>query len=187
MSTIVDPPEATGLTRQELARRWAELISDPVLAGLPYRMELNRWGHIEMTPPASPTHMSRASSLVQMLQDQFGTGRAFTECAIATAAGVRVADVVWCSPLFLERHREALDGWEASLPQSPELCVEILSPSNLPAEMREKAQLYLAAGAHEAWLVFADGRIEVHCSAGVRAESELVPGIVEIGQRLQAT
>jgi len=184
MSTIVDPLEVTGLTRHELARRWSELISDPVLAGLPYRMELNRWGHIEMTPPASPTHMSRASALVQMLQDRIGTGRAFTECAIATGAGVRVADVVWCSPMFLERHRETLAGWAASLPQAPELCIEVLSPSNLPAEMREKAQLYVAAGAREAWLVFADGRIEVHGPAGVCSESELAPGIVEIGQRL---
>jgi Uma2 family endonuclease len=184
MSSIMDPPEVSGLTRQELARRWAELSSDPVLAGLPYRMELNRWGHVEMTPPASPTHMSRASALVQMLQDLLGNGRAFTECAIATGAGIRVADVVWCSPMYLERHREALAGWAASLPQAPEICIEVLSPSNLPAEMREKAQFYVTAGAREAWLVFSDGRIEVHGPAGVCAESELVPGIVEIGQRL---
>ena len=34
----------------------------------------------------------------------------------------------------------------------PDLCVEILSPTNTRAEMAEKKAAYLAAGAREVWL-----------------------------------
>ena len=36
---------------------------------------------------------------------------------------------------------------------SPELVIEVLSPSNTEREMQEKATLYLATGAQEFWLV----------------------------------
>ena len=36
---------------------------------------------------------------------------------------------------------------------APELCVEILSPSNRPGEIKEKAAEYFAAGARLVWIV----------------------------------
>ena len=39
----------------------------------------------------------------------------------------------------------------ASLPEAPEICVEVLSPSNSPEEMDEKRQLYAARGCQEFW------------------------------------
>jgi hypothetical protein len=53
-------------------------------------------GHIEMTLPASPRHMETATAVVDVLRGLLG-GKAFTECAIVTPGGVKVADVVWCS------------------------------------------------------------------------------------------
>ena len=36
--------------------------------------------------------------------------------------------------------------------KAPEICVEIVSPSNTDKEMQDKIQLYLAKGVQEVWL-----------------------------------
>ena len=41
---------------------------------------------------------------------------------------------------------------------APELVIELLSPSNIPAEMLEKEQVCLATGAREFWVVDMDRR-----------------------------
>jgi Uma2 family endonuclease len=169
MSAVADPKQRT-YTRAELAARWAELAADPVLRDLPFRMELNKWGHIEMTPPASPGHMRIATRLALLLREALG-GDAFTECAIATASGVKIADVVWCSDGFLARHRDALSTMQASLTEAPDLCIEVMSPSNLLAELSEKAALYLEAGARESWIVLQDFGIQIFVAQGQRQHS----------------
>ncbi|MBV8175315.1 MAG: Uma2 family endonuclease, partial [Verrucomicrobia bacterium] len=45
------------------------------------------------------------------------------------------------------------------LERAPEICVEVLSPSNTAEEMAEKGALYFEAGAHEVWLCGVDGKI----------------------------
>lgn len=185
MSAVVAPLEPSSLGPEELARRWAEVVSDPLLGNLPYRLELNRWGHIEMTPPASPRHMDFATTLAGLLRERLG-GKALTECAIATREGVRVADVVWCSDDFARRHAASFANWEASLSEAPELCVEVMSPSNLAAELREKLRLYLEAGAKEAWMVYPDVKVEVFTSAGMSLASSLGVDLTGIRLALQS-
>src|SRR5690242_7281937 len=160
MPGMMDAVESPSMATEDLARRWADVLNDPVLRNLPYKLELNKWGHIEMTPPASPMHMRLATRLASLLERTLG-GAAFTECAIATAGGVRVADVAWCSPAFLECRQASFSNWEASLPEAPELCVEVMSPSNLGGELIEKTLLYLEAGARETWILHADLKIEM--------------------------
>lgn len=57
---------------------------------------------------------------------------------------MRVPDVVWASPELMQRH-----GFESTLLAAPELCVEVLSPTNTPAKIGEKVAAYLVAGARE--------------------------------------
>jgi len=45
----------------------------------------------------------------------------------------------------------------------PEICVEIISPSNTAEEMQEKMELYFAAGAEEVWFC-EDGEMRFHHS-----------------------
>jgi Uma2 family endonuclease len=172
-------------TRDELARRWAKVLADPVLCNLPFRMELNKWGHIEMTPPASPGHMRAASRLVLRLRELLG-GEAFHECAIVTPGGVRVADVVWCSAAFLERNQEALSTMQASLLEAPEICVEVTSPSNSYAELVEKAALYLAAGAQEVWIIREDFSIRVVDEQGEQERSRFAVDLGQLQSALQS-
>jgi len=37
-------------------KRWRELLADPELGRLPYRVETDRHGHILMSPPPAPAH-----------------------------------------------------------------------------------------------------------------------------------
>jgi Uma2 family endonuclease len=65
-----------------------------------------------------------------------------------------VPDVVWASNSFRQQHKR-----RSPLPRAPEICIEILSPSNVDAEITEKTRAYLAAGAEEVWVVAQDGTV----------------------------
>jgi Uma2 family endonuclease len=133
-------------------RRWTELLSDPVLAGIEGRIETDRHGHILMAPPPAPRHGSYQSEIAYQLRRLLKHGRVLTECPISTADGVKAADVAWASP---ERMREL--GNRACFPTAPEICVEVMSPGNTAAEIAEKRALYLDAGAAEVWLCSTSG------------------------------
>ena len=173
LMSVVSPATREAFAPAELVLRWAGVLEDPTLRNLPYRIELNKWGHIEMTPPASPRHMSIASSLVRLLEDRLGS-KAFTECAIVTSGGLRVADVVWCSTAFLARHVRIWEEWAAAFEEAPELCIEVMSPSNTYGELQERVQLYLDAGAQEAWIVHSSGKVDVFGAEASRTASRLV-------------
>jgi Uma2 family endonuclease len=88
-------------------------------------------------------------------------GTTITECAVETEIGVRVPDIAWASPEFIHRQ-----GIPATFPNAPDLCVEVVSPSNSKIEMHEKTGAYLAAGAREVWLVAENGTVEMFDTTG---------------------
>jgi Uma2 family endonuclease len=62
--------------------------------------------------------------------------------------------------MAFRRVRAGARGTEPTrLGTGPEICVEILSPSNSVEEMVEKCALYFEAGAKEVWLCGMDGEI----------------------------
>lgn len=81
-------------------------------------------------------------------------GRVITECPISTADGVKAADVAWASAACLGKL-----GDQVCFSQAPEICVEILSPGNTPAEIQEKTALYFDAGALEVWHCTSQGKM----------------------------
>ena len=75
-------------------------------------------------------------------------------------------DVAWCSEAFLAQH------WsDVALQKAPEICVEVVSPSNSEAELRNKTVQYLSLGAQEVWLVAEEGVVEIHSQSGTRDDS----------------
>src|SRR6266550_2845633 len=128
--TIELPPQET--QRSFNLRHWAELVADPALAKIEGRIETDRHGHIIMSPPPAPSHGGFQSEISHLLRSLMDRGRVLTECPISTADGVKAADVAWASP---ERMREL--GHHVCFPKAPEICVEVLSPSNTEAEMHE--------------------------------------------------
>lgn len=66
---------------------------------------------------------------------------------------LRGADVA-----FVSHSRWAGTDGDDNLHGSPELVIEVLSPSNTKSEMREKATLCLSTGAEEFWIVIQTGK-----------------------------
>ena len=72
------------------------------------------------------------------------------------------------------------------VPGAPDIAVEVVSPSNSPAEIDRKVREYLEAGSQRVWLVYAvPPRVVIHCSNGdvqtftedeVITDEELLPG-----------
>ena len=154
--------------------QWQDVIHNPYLKDLPFKIELNRWGRIEMSP-ASNRHALLQSRLAQWIRTGIGKGETLTEASIQTSDGVRVPDVVWASDAFLAEH-----DFETPFSRAPNICVEIISPSTSRLEMLEKTRLYLEAGATEVWLVNESGQLEVEDTEGAREDSRLLPGIRQI-------
>jgi Uma2 family endonuclease len=123
-------------------RRWAELLADRGLAKVEGRIETDRHGHIIMSPPPAPSHGSFQLEIGYLLRTLLPEGRVLTECPISTADGVKAADVAWASP-----ERMADLGAKVCFPRAPDICVEVMSPSNTEAEIHEKMALYFDAGA----------------------------------------
>lgn len=130
---------------------WQEVIDNPYLQNLPFKIELSKWGKVEMSP-ASNLHGRRQVEISSELSKKRG-GVVIAECSIQTDDGVRVADVAWISDALYAQF-----GTQTPYPQAPEVCVEIMSPSSTRAEMHMKAGLYLKAGAKEVWIEPLEGK-----------------------------
>jgi len=144
--------------------QWQDVIADKSLQDLPYKIELNERGNIEMSP-ASFMHSHLQGELVHRLAVELG-GKVFTELAIQTRKGVKVPDIAWGTEDYFQRHCEDICATSA-----PELCIEILSPSNTMLEMQEKISLYLEAGAIEVWLVDQQNLIRFFNAEGEQQKS----------------
>lgn len=142
--TLELPPQKTQTAFN--LRRWAELLADRELAKVEGRIETDRHGHIIMSPPPAPNHGSFQLEIGRLLWALLPEGRVLTECPISTADGVKAADVAWASPDRMEELGE-----QVCFPTAPEICVEVMSPSNTEPEIREKMALYFDAGAKEVW------------------------------------
>lgn len=150
----VSPPQELiegPLTTEELAARYRALCDDPLYARVPGKIEIDVWGRMVMTPPAY-YHGTLQGRLVRKLAAALG-GEASVEVPIATPAGLFLADVAWANRSFAARHQDDL-----ALMRAPEICIEVVSPSNSVQELKEKREAYLAAGAVEVWIVYPKSR-----------------------------
>ncbi|MDQ2696741.1 MAG: Uma2 family endonuclease [Pseudomonadota bacterium] len=149
---------------------WQDICDNPLLRELPFKIETNKWGHIEMSP-ASNQHGLYQVLIIEWLLKLCPDGRPIAECSVQTSQGVKVADVAWGSYGFFRRNRLANPYQE-----SPEIVVEIVSPANTTQEMMEKKELYFARGAREFWLCDKDGRMTFYDNHRELPNSELAGG-----------
>lgn len=153
---------------------WQEVCDDPLLRELPYKIELNEWGNIVMSP-ASSRHSILQGLIQDALRRHRQDGLIFPECPIQTARGVKVPDVVWASAAFLSQYANT-----SPFPRAPELCIEIMSPANSMREMDDKRELYFARGAQEVWLCDEHGSLSFYDCAEQLPASRLFPGLGRI-------
>ena len=149
--------------------KWEEVCNNQQLQNLPFKIELNKWGQIVMSP-VKIKHSFYQGRIQRLLESLLQTGEVMPECAINTSDGVKVADVVWCSD---ERFDQIQDEVSASI--APEICIEVKSIGNTLEEMEFKKKLYFEAQAMEVWICNEQGDITFYNEQNELTQSLLVP------------
>jgi len=159
---------------------WQQVCEDKALANLPYKIELDKYGNILMSP-AHKKHSRLQGKILRRLVRHLPQGDSLPECAVETSEGTKVPDVAWIS----EERWSSMNPDEASCSTAPEICVEVLSPSNTIEEIigtperPGKRELYFQAGAKEFWTCDESGRVTFYKPSGRIPKSELCPDFPE--------
>jgi Uma2 family endonuclease len=148
---------------------WEQLCKDKRFEDAPYKIESNAQGQIIMSP-TSNYHGSYGFRVGELLRRHLPKGEVVVECAVETSDGTKEADVAWLSP---QRWSQVAEDFSCKI--APEICVEVISPSNTVKEMLYKKDLYLAAGALEYWLCDREGRLRFFNVSGELSKSKLAP------------
>ncbi len=136
----------------------ATLLTAADLLAMPddgFRYELVE-GEIKKMSPAGIRHARVAGRLIRLLsQHVFQDNLGETLTAEPSFRLSRDPDTVRVPDIAFIR-AERLRGWddrEACWPGAPDLAIEVLSPSDAPAEVDEKVRAWLDAGAAMVWVV----------------------------------
>ncbi len=150
-----------------IKKQWQEVLENPSLHDLPYKIELNERGQLLLSP-VTKRHTFLQYLIAKHLEQLLTGGYALQEVSILTSKGVRVADVAWA--LETHFHEEQDDVFTLA----PSICVEVWSNSNTKEEFLEKRGLYFAAGAKEVWECDQNGNMQFFNADGLLEQSELV-------------
>ncbi len=157
---------------------WREVVAHSSLADMPFKIETTGFGQVVMSP-ATSWHGLFQGAIQDLIREFIVGGSVAQECPVQTSDGVKVADVAWLSSEFLKAHLS-----EDVFLTAPELCIEIISPSNTALEIRTKRLLYLSAGATEVWTCDLKGNMRFYAHSG-ELESSVVaadfPKLVSLG------
>lgn len=135
-------------------------IAEPLLMtveqyrDLPHRDDVIQelhWGQVITLTRPKMKHAKLQSRLVRLLRpraEHLGVIESEVAFRALPEYDLRGADVA-----FVSQQRWNTTEDDDNLHGTPELVIEVLSPSNTKQEMREKAALYLSTGAQEFWLV----------------------------------
>lgn len=138
-------------------RRWDGLLESGEMTKYDtQRVETDRYGHLVMSPWASARHGVYQSRIGFHLQTLLPDGISISECPVSTSDGVKLVDAAWMSRERFEPMREF-----TCYEKAPEICVEVISPSNTRAEMEEKRALYFEIGCEEFWTVSVSGKVRI--------------------------
>ena len=139
-------------------RVWERLVNDPTLKDTIERIETDGDGNLIMSPPPEIPHRLRQNRIARLLDQLLPEGGALCEGTVSTLEGVKIADVVW----YAAQGAAAVEN-EAILPTvPPDLCVEVLSPSNTAREIDRKMAAYFGAGVREVWICDREGKMSFY-------------------------
>jgi Uma2 family endonuclease len=119
-----------------------------------YRLELDR-GRLVREPGPGPRHGRVAFRVVDLLRregEEKGRGLVFFDTAFTLTSDpptVRVPDVAFVTSGRIPEEGITDRFWELT----PDLVVEVVSPSNRASDMQQKAVDYLDTGARSVWVV----------------------------------
>lgn len=154
----------------DLAVKWQELLNNPFFKDISYKVELNKYGTILMSPASNRRGIVQ-NKVARGIENEKQSGVVIIECSVLTSEGVKVADVAWASEEFIAEFGEI-----TPFPNAPEICVEVVSPGNGKAEIEEKIRLYLEKGAQEVWLVTEYTQVSFYTHTGKIKKSKTALG-----------
>jgi Uma2 family endonuclease len=149
--------------------KWEQLCDDKSFEGIPFRVKLAHEGQLVMSPHRS-YHSIYQSRIIRWLNRLLPDGEAMPECPIETGIGTVVADVAWASPQKVQRNFD-----RPSWTESPEIIIEVLSPSNTGTEIRKKRLAVFAEGAIEFWECDRQGKLQFFSPRGRLGRSRFCP------------
>jgi Uma2 family endonuclease len=152
-------------------RRWVDIMADSVIDGSISKIETDREGNVIMSPSAGKDHGDRQAEIVYQLRSLLPAGGVLTECGVSTQEGNKTPDVSWMSihhPQFRQSDVKVLN-------PAPEICVEVLSPSNSAEDIELKKRLYFEEAAQEVWICGLEGQMKFFSPAGELEGSKLCP------------
>ncbi|HEX8354223.1 MAG TPA: Uma2 family endonuclease [Pyrinomonadaceae bacterium] len=118
------------------------------------RLELIR-GDLKVMSPSKPLHGIVCAHVAAELRDFVG------EHDLGVVVGAETGFIVERAPdtvlgvdaAFISHGRlSTVEDLDKFMPFAPDLAVEVMSPSNTAREMREKVELYFAAGSRAVWV-----------------------------------
>ena len=156
-------------TLTDVQARWKQIVDDPVLHDLPYKVETNTRGQLILSPHTN-RHSQLQKAVISLIDQHAPSGESYPEYTLATPHGGKVPDVVWMSPERLADMKATGD--PSTL--APEICVEVIGPGNTPDEIADKRSLYRSIGAEEVWIVTHNGQIRFYHDEEIE-QSTLMP------------
>jgi len=157
--------------------------------------EIRKWelldGELIEVPSATPKHnriLMELASLLHVYVRKRKLGAVLPETDLAVRKDTRLRPDLG---FFSAETWQTVDLDRVPVVQTPDIAIEIISPSETPRNIGRKVDAYLKWGVQEAWLIYPEIRtIELHTSAGVQRlsegaflTSELIPGFrVQIGE-----
>ncbi len=136
---------------------------------LPYE-EGRRWelldGDLVSVSSPTPTHQEIVFRILSALKRYLAgkNGIASHDVEFGLAGNTRLRPDVW---LLLDTKAALLDRSKTPIPGSPDLAVEVISPSERASESIRKVDLYLKHGSREVWRVYPEIRqVVTHTAAG---------------------
>jgi Uma2 family endonuclease len=166
MNALLSLPKIKNQTAFNLDR-WEEIGRDPEIRRWSGKVETDRYGNAIMMCYAEFSHGGKQYDIAKLIEKHGPSGRVTVECPISTSDGVKVADIAWVS-----KKRLLQIGGRTALKAAPEICVEVVSPSNKRGEIEEKRRLYFEAGAKEVWVCDKQGRISFFLKNAPQADAK---------------
>src|SRR5260221_5980222 len=146
---------------QSNQRVWSGLISDERYSSVAGRVETNRDGEVLVSPSPPPRHGRRQAQIGIHLEKHLPQGFVLTGCPVSTSEGVKVTDVAW-----FNSSREDETNADDLPKRAPDICVEVVAPSDTRTETDARRALYFGAGAVEVWICDPNWRMDFFSAEG---------------------